>query len=132
MATGGWPSWGEILPVLVSAIVVLGAVGGIVWGLTNTIKSISKEVADNSAKTAADDLYARLKGNDFKHVEDRITRTEDRLSNEIKAVKTDLKTEIAGVKTDLKADIKASEIRLLDAIRENRARVPQEDPKGGR
>ena len=73
-----WPGWGDILPsvtMLATIAALLWAVGG---AAVHQVRPVAERAASEAEKRSAastriavDELYERLKGNDFRHVEDR-------------------------------------------------------------
>ncbi len=66
MSVQWWETLGAVVGVVVAMIVA--AVGATWWSA-------------KTSRAAADDLYDRLKENDFRHIEDRIGRVEDRVTD---------------------------------------------------
>ncbi len=70
-----WPDWGDVFPTLALLVGMAGSVAGAFWALLRMFQP----VAERAARDAVDSLYARLKANDFKHVEDGLRAIGDRL-----------------------------------------------------
>jgi len=90
--------WWQLLLALVAAV------AGATWAV------------ERASQKSADGLYERLKGNDFKHVEDRLTRVErrvtDRVVSEVKRVEERLErveTRMAKGFSEVKELIQAKE-----------------------
>ena len=64
MSVQWWETFGAVVGVVVAMIVA--AVGATWWSA-------------RAARAAADDLYDRLKENDFKHLEDRLSQLDNRV-----------------------------------------------------
>ena len=61
-----WPGWMEVLPALGALLTVLAAMLGALWTLAKLLRPIMGE----AAREACDELYKRLKSNDFRHIEE--------------------------------------------------------------
>ena len=115
-----WPGWGDMLPsvtLLVTGVTLLWAV----------VRLFVRPVAERAASEAVDGLYDRLKGNDFRHVEDGLKGLGDRIDE----ARKDFGQRLKGVETQLEArhdrarqDRKDMEGRLMAAI----AGKPPEGP----
>jgi len=70
-----WPGWGDILP----SIAMLAGFGGSVAGVCWALMRLFRPLAENVARDACDNLYERLKKNDFRHMEDSLQALGDRL-----------------------------------------------------
>ena len=83
-----WAGWGDILPTLTLVAVIAGL-------LSTAVRLLVRPVAENAAaaekrareatRVAVDGLYDRLKGNDFRHVDQGLAN----LGNRIEAVRED-------------------------------------------
>ena len=81
-----WPTWNDLLPSLAALLGVIGTTGGLFWiGIRIVEKLVKgaleeyKRHASESTTRAIDDLYTRIKTNDFKHLDERFAAIEDRL-----------------------------------------------------
>ena len=70
-----WPGWGDILPSIAMLTGFGGSVAGVCWALMRLFRPL----AENVARDACDNLYERLKKNDFRHMEDSLQALGDRL-----------------------------------------------------
>lgn len=77
-----WPGWGDVLPMLA----VIGALIGAAWSWAKlSDRTVSRAVekagreAEKAAEASADRLYERLRGTDFRHVEEGMKAIEDRV-----------------------------------------------------
>ena len=70
-----WPGWGDILPSIAMLTGFGGSVAGVCWALMRLFRPL----AENVARDACDNLYERLKKNDFRHMEDSLRAVEERL-----------------------------------------------------
>ena len=70
-----WPGWGDILPSIAMLTGFGGSVAGVCWALMRLFRPL----AENVAGDACDNLYERLKKNDFRHMEDSLQAVEKRL-----------------------------------------------------
>ena len=118
-----WPGWGEILP----SVTLLATIAGLLWAVVRLlVRPVAERAASEAEKRSAeatrlavDGLYERLKGNDFRHVEDGLKAVGDRIDE----ARKDFGRRIEGVETQLGArldrarqDRKDMEARLMDAI----------------
>ncbi len=100
-----WPTWTEVVPLLTVIAALLGAAWA--WArlsdrtVSRAVEKAGKE-STAAARQATDDLYERLKSNDFKHVEDAMNAIGDRID------RMDVRTE---------ARLKRMETRILEAVR---------------
>ena len=74
-----WPGWGEVLPLVTGAVTLFAVLVGGMRALTRTVAEQASAAARDAAKEAFDDLYERLRANDFRHVEERIDGTVARI-----------------------------------------------------
>ena len=74
-----WPGWGEVLPLVTGAVTLFAILVGGMRALTRTVAEQASAAARDAAKEAFDDLYERLRANDFRHVEERIDGTVARI-----------------------------------------------------
>ncbi len=70
-----WPGWGDILPSIAMLTGFGGSVAGVCWALMRLLRPL----AENVARDASDNLYERLKKNDFRHMEDSLQALGERL-----------------------------------------------------
>ena len=83
-----WPGWGDILP----SVMLLATIAALLWAVVRLlVQPVAERAASEAEKRSAastrlavDGLYDRLKGNDFRHVEDGLKgpRGPDRRSTE--------------------------------------------------
>ena len=71
-----WPGWGDILPSIAMLTGFGGSVAGVCWALMRLFRPL----AENVARDASDNLYERLKKNDFRHMEDSLQALGERLA----------------------------------------------------
>ena len=118
-----WPGWGNILP----SVTLLATSAALLWAVVRLlVRPVAERAASEAEKRSAastrlamDGLYDRLKGNDFRHVEDGLKGLGDRIDEAQK----DFGQRLKGVETQLGArhdrarqDRKDMEERLMDAI----------------
>ena len=126
-----WPGWGDILP----SVMLLATIAALLWAVVRLlVQPVAERAASEAEKRSAastrlavDGLYDRLKGNDFRHVEDGLKGLGDRMDEAQK----DFGQRLKGVETQLEArhdrarqDRKDMEGRLMAAI----AGKPPEGP----
>ena len=124
-----WPGWSDILPTVALLVGLAGSVAGVCWVLLRLFQPF--------AERAADDLYERLKGNDFKHVDDGLKAVGDRIDRVQKDFGGRLDRmdkRIDGVRKEVgerfdraRQDRQDMEARLMDAIAD-RPNPPPEGP----
>ena len=80
-----WPTWNDLLPSLAALLGVIGTTGGLFWiGIRIVEKLVKgaleeyKRHASESTTRAIDDLYTRIKTNDFKHLDERFAAFDGR------------------------------------------------------
>lgn len=73
-----WPTWGDLLPFLTALVGVLGTTGGLLWICIRVVEKLVRGALEECklhpselTTRAMEDLYDRMKANDFKHLEDR-------------------------------------------------------------
>ena len=118
-----WPDWSDILP----SVTLLAAIAALLWAVVRQlVRPVAEKAASEAEKRSAaatrlavDGLYERLKGNDFRHVEDGLKGLGDRIDE----ARKDFGQRLDGVETQLGArfdrarqDRKDMEGRLMDAI----------------
>ncbi len=119
-----WPGWGEVLPLVVGAVTLFAVLVGGMRALTRTVAEQASAAAMDAAKKATDSLYERLKNNDFRHVEDRIERVEDRIGERLDRARQDRKD----MEARRREDMAAMEARILAAVQ--RRPAADEDESG--
>ena len=78
-----WPGWGNILP----SVTLLATSTALLWAVVRLlVRPVAERAASEAEKRSAastrlavDGLYDRLKGNDFRHVEDGLKGLGDRI-----------------------------------------------------
>ena len=70
-----WPGWMDVLPALGALLTLLGASLAALWTLTRLLRPIMRE----AAREACEELYERLKRNDFRHIEEGLKALGDRI-----------------------------------------------------
>ena len=118
-----WPGWGDILP----SVTMLATIAALLWAVVRLlVRPVAERAASEAEKQSAaatriavDELYERLKGNDFRHVEDGLQGLGDRIDE----ARKDFGQRLEGVETQLGArldrarqDRKDMEGRLIAAI----------------
>ena len=118
-----WPGWGNILP----SVTLLATSAALLWAVVRLlVRPVAERAASEAEKRSAastrlavDGLYDRLKGNDFRHVEDGLKGLGDRIDE----ARKDFGQRLKGVETQLEArhdrarqDRKDMEGRLMAAI----------------
>ena len=119
-----WPGWGNILP----SVTLLATSAALLWAVVRLlVRPVAERAASEAEKRSAastrlavDGLYDRLKGNDFRHVEDGLKGLGDRIDE----ARKDFGQRLKGVETQLEArhdrarqDRKDMEGRLMAAIK---------------
>ena len=111
-----WPGWGDILP----SVTLLATIAALLWAVVRlVVRPVAERAASEAEKRSAeatrlavDGLYERLKGNDFRHVEDGLEALGGRLDKRIDTVRKEV-----GERFDrARQDRKDMESRLMDAI----------------
>ena len=130
-------TWPDVLRWL--ALIVGGAasLAGLAWTLGPIFRPWMRE----AAREAADGLYERLRGNDFRHVEDamkvlgdRIERVdagvredraamEARIGDRIERVDAGAREDRAAMEARIGAQLERMEARIVDRAREDRAAI---------
>ena len=118
-----WPGWGDILP----SVTMLATIAALLWAVVRLlVRPVAERAASEAEKQSAaatriavDELYERLKGNDFRHVEDGLKGLGDRIDE----ARKEFGQRLDGVETQLGArldrarqDRKDMEGRLIAAI----------------
>ena len=118
-----WPGWGDILP----SVTMLATIAALLWAVVRLlVRPVAERAASEAEKRSAastriavDELYERLKGNDFRHVEDGLKGLGDRIDE----ARKEFGQRLDGVETQLGArldrarqDRKDMEGRLIAAI----------------
>lgn len=84
-----WPGWADILPTVTLAATLAGMLWAVVrlvvYPVADRAASEAEKRAAAAIREAVDGLYDRLKGNDFRHVEDGLKA----LGNRIDEVRED-------------------------------------------
>ena len=117
-----WPGWGDILPSIAMLTGFGGSVAGVCWALMRLFRPL----AENVARDACDNLYERLKKNDFRHMEDSLQAIEERLDARMDGLdgrmdgldkRMDRMEKRIGERFDrARQDRKEMEARLMEAI----------------
>ena len=94
-----WPGWGDILP----SVTLVATISGLRWALVRPVAERAAGEAEKrsaeATRLAVDGLYERLKGNDFRHVDDGLKALGDRIDE----ARQDFGQRIEGVETQLGA-----------------------------
>ena len=114
-----WPDWSDILP----SVTLLAAIAALLWAVVRLlVRPVAEKAAGEAEKRSAaatrlavDGLYERLKGNDFRHVEDGLKALDGRLDRMDKRIDT-VRKEVGERFDRARQDRKDMEGRLMDAI----------------
>ena len=98
-----WPGWGDILP----SVTLLATSAALLWAVVRlVVRPVAERAASEAEKRSAastrlavDGLYDRLKGNDFRHVEDGLKGLGDRIDE----ARKDFGQRLKGVEMQLEA-----------------------------
>ncbi len=119
--------WTYLINAFATMIGVAGTIAGIVWSLGR----IMRPWMQVEAAAASDQLYKRLKENDFPHLESAVQsngKRLDRLETDVKTMEVglrdDMKTMEVGIRDDMKtmevgirSDMKTMEVGLRDDMK---------------
>lgn len=123
--------WTEVLRWLTLAVGIAASIAGLAW----TLGRIFRPWMRNEVRAGNDALYERLKNNDFRHVEDAMTKLgeriervdgrrredgaamEDRIGERLERMETRRRADAAAMETRIGERFDRMEAHLLAAVR---------------
>ena len=128
-----WPGWTDVLPLLTVIAALLGAAWA--WArlsdrtVSRAVEKAGKESTD-AARQATDDLYERLRTNDFQHVEAEIESGLKAVGERLDRVEAHGREDRKAMEARIADRMGRMEGRLLAAIQGRAPEAPEspEDP----